>query len=206
MTSKAMMARGAPMARIADRIELSDPCPDGLPQIPWLPENLARKVREWCGRAEGERGGFDPLPESIEVMVRETARDWATMMATAPSRERLAAWYALVQGGTAGAPRTGNDLVGFLEAAHFAFANTPAAAFCKTTQRDALLALRFTPSVADLMGVLKPRVDGLKAIQEAFRKMLRATDEQRHLDNERAKTLAEWARIRASGRAPGAPS
>jgi hypothetical protein len=194
-----MMTLGAPTVRKADRIELSDPCPDKLPSIPYLPNPLAWHVREWCQR-EGNFNSFDPLPHSLEDMIREKARDWDTMLATAPSRERLSAWYALVQGGTAGAPRSGSDLVVFLEAAHFAFAETPAAVFCKTTQRDALLALRFTPSVADLMGVLKPHVRRLKIVQNAFRALLRATDQERQLEKERAKDRS-WAKGRSVDRA-----
>lgn len=68
-------------------------------------------------------------------MIREM-REWEAMMATPVSRERLAAWYSrLIQAGTAGTPRTGPDLLGFLEVAHFASAKLPSACSAKPAAR-----------------------------------------------------------------------
>lgn len=121
----------------------------------------------------------------ISQAIRDTFRETVT-------QGMLGEWTALVLAGTR-KPRTDLETQRFMVALSFAVEDMPAAAFCEETQRAAMRKLVFSPSVAEILEVLDPIVNGWRHTRDALTEMLIQRGQAEHAQSRDAPPVLQVA-------------
>jgi hypothetical protein len=147
--------------------------PRRVASLAFLSPDLARMVEDRASpdkdtRDRAKRYGRPPTQaESAEAWQAYEANDRAMWPV---SEQALVEWASPINSAVRN-PQSREDFLTRLEAWAQAFADMPAACFNAQTQREAMQAFKFWPSVSEVFDLLKPHRDAMEATQAALKEL-----------------------------------